>query len=34
MLRRFVTSLVLAALAGLVIRSLPDIARYLKMREM
>ena len=27
-------SLVLAAVAGLVIKSLPDIARYLKMREM
>ncbi len=34
MIRRFVTSLLLAALAGLVIKSLPDIARYLKMREM
>lgn len=34
MIRRFVASLALAALAGLVIRSLPDIARYLKMREM
>jgi hypothetical protein len=34
MIRRFVASLVLAAIAGLVIKSLPDIARYLKMREM
>jgi hypothetical protein len=34
MMRRFVASLVLAAVAGLVIRSLPDIARYIKMREM
>ena len=34
MIRRFIFSLVLAAVAGLVIRSLPDIARYLKMREM
>jgi hypothetical protein len=34
MIRRFVTSLILAAVVGLVIKSLPDIARYLKMREM
>jgi hypothetical protein len=34
MIRRFVTSLVLAGIVGLVIKSLPDIARYLKMREM
>jgi hypothetical protein len=34
MIRRFVASLIVAAVAGLVIRSLPDIARYLKMREM
>jgi hypothetical protein len=34
MIRRFLVSLFLAALAGLVIKSLPDIARYLKMREM
>lgn len=34
MIRRFVLSLVLAALAGLVVKSLPDIARYLKIREM
>jgi hypothetical protein len=34
MIRRLAVSLLLAALAGLVIKSLPDIARYLKMREM
>ena len=34
MIRRFMMSLVLAAIAGVVIRSLPDIARYLKIREM
>jgi hypothetical protein len=34
MIRRMLASLVLAAVAGLVIRSLPDIARYLKIREM
>ena len=34
MIRRLVTSVLLAVVAGLVIRSLPDIARYLKMREM
>jgi hypothetical protein len=34
MIRRMFASLVLAAVAGLVISSLPDIARYLKMREM
>ncbi len=34
MIRRFAASLVLAAVAGLVLKSLPDIARYLKMREM
>jgi hypothetical protein len=34
MMRRFFASVVLAVVAGLVIRSLPDIARYLKMREM
>lgn len=34
MIRRMFASLILAAVAGLVIRSLPDIARYLKMREM
>lgn len=34
MIRRFVLSVGLAAVAGLVIRSLPDLARYLKIREM
>jgi hypothetical protein len=34
MVRRFVASLVLAGLAALVVKSLPDLARYLKMREM
>jgi hypothetical protein len=33
-IRRFVLSLLFAALAGMVVRSLPDIARYLKIREM
>jgi hypothetical protein len=31
---RFVFSLLLAFIASLVVRSLPDIARYLKIREM
>ena len=34
MMRRFVLSLVFALLAGIVVRSLPDLARYLKIREM
>ncbi|MGH9056210.1 MAG: DUF6893 family small protein [Acidimicrobiales bacterium] len=34
MIRRFFMSLFLAGLAGLVMKSLPDIARYLKIREM
>ncbi|MGH9058630.1 MAG: DUF6893 family small protein [Acidimicrobiales bacterium] len=34
MIRRLVVSLGLAAVTGLVVRSLPDIARYLKIREM
>jgi len=34
MIRRLVVSLFLAGLAGLIIKSLPDIARYLKIREM
>jgi Family of unknown function (DUF6893) len=34
MIRRLVLSLALVALAGVVVRSLPDIARYLRMREM
>ena len=34
MIFRLVKTLALAAVAGLVVKSLPDIARYLKMREM
>jgi hypothetical protein len=34
MIRRFLTSLLLAAITALVVKSLPDIARYLRMREM
>jgi uncharacterized protein DUF6893 len=34
MIRRIVLSLGLAALTGFVVKSLPDVARYLKMREM
>jgi hypothetical protein len=34
MLVRLVVSLALAVVAGLVVKSLPDIARYLKIREM
>jgi uncharacterized protein DUF6893 len=34
MIRRLVVSLAVAGLALLVIRSMPDVARYLKMREM
>jgi hypothetical protein len=34
MIRKFVFSLVLALIAGIVVKSLPDIARYLKIREM
>jgi hypothetical protein len=34
MIRRVVLSLLLAAVAGIVVRSVPDLARYLKMREM
>lgn len=33
-IRRFVLSLLFAVMAGLVVRSLPDIARYLRIREM
>jgi len=33
-IKRFVLSLLFALVAGLVVRSLPDIARYLKIREM
>jgi hypothetical protein len=34
MIRRLVLSILFAAMAGVVVKSLPDIARYLKMREM
>ena len=34
MIRRLVMSLGVAVLAGMVVRSLPDLARYLKIREM
>jgi hypothetical protein len=34
MIRRLVMSLVFALLAAVVVKSLPDIARYLKIREM
>ena len=34
MLRRLVTSIFFAAMAGVIVKSLPDLARYLKMREM
>ncbi len=34
MILRFLASLALAAVAALVVTSLPDIARYLKIREM
>jgi hypothetical protein len=33
-IRRFIVSLLFAALAGVVVKSLPDLARYLKIREM
>ncbi len=34
MIHRFLFSLLLAVVAGLVVKSLPDIARYLKIRAM
>jgi hypothetical protein len=34
MIRRVFMSLLLAGMAGLAVKSAPDIARYLKMREM
>jgi hypothetical protein len=34
MIHRFLFSLLFAAVAALVVQSLPDIARYLKIREM
>jgi len=33
-LKKLVLSLTLALIAGIVIKSLPDVARYLKIREM
>ena len=34
MIRRLVTSAVLVAVAAVVVQSMPDIARYLKIRDM
>jgi uncharacterized protein DUF6893 len=34
MIVRFVFSLLFALIAGLIVKSLPDVARYLKIREM
>jgi hypothetical protein len=34
MIKRLVLSLALAAVAGLIVKSIPDISRYLKIREM
>jgi hypothetical protein len=34
MIRRLVLALMLAVIAAAVVKSLPDVARYLKMREM
>lgn len=34
MIRRFILSVLFALLAGLIVKSLPDVARYLKIREM
>jgi hypothetical protein len=34
MIIRFLFSLLFAAITGLIVTSLPDIARYLKIREM
>jgi hypothetical protein len=34
MIHRLLFSLLLAVIASLVVKSLPDLARYLKMREM
>jgi hypothetical protein len=34
MIRRFLLSLVFALVVSVVIKSLPDLARYLKIREM
>jgi hypothetical protein len=34
MITRFILSLMFALAVGLIVKSLPDIARYLKIREM
>ncbi|MGH9303298.1 MAG: DUF6893 family small protein [Acidimicrobiales bacterium] len=34
MIRRVILSLLLALMAGLAVKSMPDIARYLKIRAM
>jgi hypothetical protein len=34
MIRRIILALLVALIAGLVVKSLPDIARYWKIREM
>lgn len=34
MIKRFIGSVLLAAVVGLVVTALPDIARYFKIREM
>jgi hypothetical protein len=34
MIRRFAVLVVLVLVAGVIVKSLPDIARYLKIREM
>jgi hypothetical protein len=34
MIRRVVASVILTAVAGLVVRSIPDITRYLRIRRM
>jgi hypothetical protein len=34
MITRLIAAVALALIAGLVVKSLPDIARYLKIREM
>jgi hypothetical protein len=34
MIRRIVASIVVALVAAIVIRSLPDLARYLRIREL
>jgi hypothetical protein len=34
MIRRLLLSLLLALIAGIVVKSLPDLRRYLKIREM